>query len=290
MLEWFFEEFMETLRQLGIGRGDILYVSSDLKKLFYLLASEHDILLSEERSRILHGMVRCIQQMVGEEGTILFPVFSWSFCRGDGFDYRRTKGEVGAFSNWVMQNRKDFVRTRHPMYSFMVWGKDAGYLKTLDNQDAWGVSSPFQYLYENKAKQMMFNIEAYKGLTFGHYVEQFIKVPYRHPKYFFGTYVDEKGNEEIRMYSMYVRQSGVEVSSSVRNEFLIQHGAARQKEWKGNKITSVDISLCFPLLKDDMVNNYGRNTLAFGDYKMDWGKINTTYEIGRIPVCDKNDL
>lgn len=266
MLGHFYEQFTDTLIQLGIGRGDIVYVSSDLKRLLFLLAAEYGITAADRRNEVLNRLVQCIQQVTGKEGTILFPVFSWSFCRKEGFDYVHTKGETGTFSNWVMLNRKDFVRTRHPMYSFMVWGKDAELLKAMDNQDAWGICSPFQYLHENHAKQVLFDIEAYQGLTFGHYVEQAVKVPYRYSKYFSGRYVDEKGRAEVRVYSMYVRKAGVDVSCGVRNEFLIRYGAAVQKEWQKSVITVADLAACFPLLWDDMVNQNGRNTLVFRNH------------------------
>ncbi len=67
MLGHFYEQFTDTLIQLGIGRGDIVYVSSDLKRLLFLLTAEYGITASDRRNEVLNGLVQCIQQVTGKE-------------------------------------------------------------------------------------------------------------------------------------------------------------------------------------------------------------------------------
>lgn len=275
----------DALQSAGVSRGDILYVSSDIKTLTYNLGENFNITSKQERDAAFHEIVDVFQDTVGEGGTLLFPVFSWDYCRGKGFDIRNTKGEVGALSNWILKNRDDFRRTRHPIYSFMAWGKDSGYLCSLDNQDAWGHMSPFHYFRTAGAKQLLFNIEAYQGMTFGHYVEQEAGVPYRHPKYFFGKYIDWDGMEETRMYSMYVRDMEVEVECNIHNSFLIGNGVAKQAGWDGNVLTVVNLKDSYPVLKDDIENNNGTNTLKFRTGALDWGKGKSVpYEVKGISL------
>lgn len=275
--------FRTVLNELGVNKGDILYVSSDIKTVLFNLAMEFNIKTKKERNTALDALVDELQDIVGVEGTLLFPVFSWDWCRGKGFDILNTKGEVGTFSNWVLENRKDFVRTKHPMYSFMVWGKDAEYLKNLDNQDAWSHSSPFYYLQTHKAKQLLFNIEAFQGLTFGHYIEQEVGVPYRHPKYFFGEYTDDNGIAERRMYSMYVRDMDLEAGCGIHNDWLIENDVACRNEWEGNLLTVVDLEKAYPLIRNDMLYNNGKNTLTFAEGGLDWNQEQTIpYEVKGI--------
>ncbi|MBR0079678.1 MAG: AAC(3) family N-acetyltransferase [Synergistaceae bacterium] len=271
----------ETLKKCGVVAGDILYVSSDIKTFLFNAAESLGINKKDERNQLLNDFIDCFQETVTDKGTLLFPVFSWDWCRGHGFDVRKTKGEVGTLSNWVLANRKDFQRTQHPMYSFMVWGKDAELLKNMSNQDAWSHSSPFYYFLQNKnAKQLLFNIEAFQGLTFGHFVEQEVRVPYRHPKYFFGCYTDENGNTENRMYSMYVRDIEVESGCNVHNSWLIENKVATHGIWRDNKMVIVDLAKSYPLIKNDMLNNNGENTLIFTKGKLDWTQNQTVlYEI-----------
>lgn len=273
----------KILIDLGITKGDILYVSSDVKTLLYNMATEYGVTKKEERDSALNDLIDTFQDVVGTEGTLLFPVFSWDWCRGKGFNIKSTKGEVGALQNWVLDNRDDFKRTRHPMYSFMVWGKDRDYLTSMDNQDAWGHASPFYYLQTHGAKQLLFDIESYQGLTFGHYVEQEVAVPYRHPKYFFGNYTDENGITEKRMYSMYVRDLNVESGVGIHNDWLIENHVAKRATWEGNALTVVDLRKAYPIIREDMLSNQGKNTLTFAVGTLDWNAKQTVpYEIKGI--------
>jgi aminoglycoside 3-N-acetyltransferase len=287
-IKQFVHTFDEALNKLAICKDDILYISSDIKVLLYKLASDYGITSKKDRNIVLNQIVDCLQQIVGIQGTLLFPVFSWSFCCGKGFNYKTTKGEVGSFSNWVMANRPDFLRTQHPMYSFMVWGADTKMLVSMQNQEAWSECSPFNYFRIKCAKQLLFNIEAYQGLTFGHFVEQCVHVPYRHPKYFFGKYTDADGNTEIRSYSMYVRDIDVDVGCSIYNKFLIKKGTAIQTEWQDNVLTVVDLAKCFPIIRDDILYNNGENTLRFQNYSFNWKQKQTVpYETGEVPKLFK---
>ncbi len=271
-----------ALNKIGIGLGDIVYVASDLKTFLFTLAMDFGVKTKSDQNQALHSFINELQEIVGRDGTLLFPVFSWDWCKGKGFDIKTTKGEVGTLSNWVLSSRSDFVRTRHPIYSFMVWGKDAGYLKEMDNQDAWSHASPFYYFQRYNAKQLLFNIDASECLTFGHYLEQEIGIPYRYPKYFFGEYTDEFGITEKRMYSMYVRDMDSESNWVISNEWLIENHAAKRAEWEGNVLTSIDLKKSYPVIRDDIVNNNGKNTLI---YTFDKTKEQTIpYEVKGIEI------
>lgn len=271
----------EKLNETGIQTGDILYVASDIRQFIYTVVSSYGTEALDEALNILTDE---IQHTVGTEGTVLFPVFSWDFCRGKGFDYHKTQGEVGTYSNWILNKRADFKRTQHPLYSFMVWGKNTELFCNMANQDAWGVSSPFYYLMKNGGKQLEFNVESFKGLTFIHCIEQWVKVPYRHPKYFFGRYTDEKGNTEIRSYSMYVRDLDVDEHTKTTHQYLIENNAAIETVWNENKLTVVDIARCYQVVSNDIIHNDGKNNLQFKDYDFHFSDKQTLpYEISTIP-------
>ena len=272
--------FLRALWEIGIKNGSILCVTADLKTVLFRMATEYGVTGKEQRDTAFHCMVDTFQNAVGEEGTLLFPAFSWDWCKGKGFDVRSTKGEVGTLSNWVLLNRQDFVRTRHPIYSFLVWGKDANVLQAMDNQDAWSHSSPFYYFQKNGAKWLLLNVEADHSLTFAHYLEQETHVPYRHPKYFFGNYTDENGNTEKRMYSMHVRDLEVESHCAVRNDWLVEKNVATRVIWEENEIILVDLQKSYPVIFDDMVNHNGINTISFTKGRLDWNAKQTVpYEV-----------
>lgn len=268
-----------NLKRIGVSEGDTVYVASDITNLLFIAKTEAGVRI-KDRDNFLNDFVNTLQELVGPEGTLLFPVFSWDFCRGKGFDIRSTKGEVGALNNWILEKRDDFKRTKHPMYSFMVWGKDAHTFLAMNNQDAWGDAGPFTYLRDHNGKQLFFDIQAHQGITFGHYVEQCADVPYRHPKYFFGDYTDKNGVTETRCYSMYVRDLEVIQEISITNEWLIGGGVATGTDWHGLSLTYCDLAKAYPLIYNDMKNNNGANTLRFENYELDWSREKTVpYEV-----------
>lgn len=284
-MEKYLAGFRKALKELNIQKGDIVYMASDVTLVLFKAQSEYNVKGKEASEEFLGKIIDILQETVSEEGTLLLPVFSWDFCRGKGFDYYKTKGEVGAINNWVLKKRKDFKRTKHPIYSFMVWGKYQDELVNMDNQDGWGEASPFYFFRTHHAKQLMFNVESYQGLTFSHYVEQCADVPYRHPKYFFGEYTDERGITEVRMYSMSVRDLDVDEGVGVHNEWLVQKGVAATVEWDECMLTIIDLEKSYDVLYNDMKDNQGRNSLRFNNYELDWSKAKTVpYEISKIPV------
>jgi len=276
----YLREFKKSICELGIKSGDIVYVGSDVASVILQAKHELGIASKDEQFEFLDALIDSLQEIVTEAGTLLFPVYSWDFCRGKGFDHKKTQGEVGVLNNYILNKRTDFVRTQHPIYSFMTWGKDSSYLAGLKNQEAWGEASPFRYLLDNDAKQLNINVGPLRGLTFKHYVEQYVKVPYRYPKYFIGSYTDENGVTEDRTYSMYVRDLGIEENPVRDNkEFsdLFVTASVTFREWE---MCSFGYKKLFEVLKNDFLNNGGKNIYDYGEYQIDWNDKRDRYEVG----------
>ncbi len=275
-------DFHKSLDEVGINVGDIVYVGSDLGRILVQAKGELEIASKEEQFEFVNMLIDELKNHVTDRGTILFPVYSWAFCKGNEFDYYRTQGEVGALNNFVLNNRKDFVRTKHPIYSFMVCGKDADYLAGLDNQDSWGEMSPFHYLHVNNAKELDLSVSVLRSMTFKHYVEQCVSVPYRHFKYFLADYIDKNGQRETRCYSMYVRDLSVSLKSVQQIEFYKKADCATETSFRKWPISVVELGKAYAVMADDLLNNNGANLYEFTDYTIDWGMDCPAYEIGYL--------
>jgi aminoglycoside 3-N-acetyltransferase len=276
----YWKEFHECLDRLGIGKGDILYVGSDIAAVVVLANRELEFKGREDRDVFLNHLVDAIKEHVGEEGTLLVPVYSWKWCKGEPFDYYKTQGEVGAYNNFVLNNRSDFKRTKHPIYSFMVWGKDAEMLCAMNNQEAWGEASPFYYLHHNGGKEFDINVSGLRSMTFKHYVEMSCRVPYRYPKYFLADYTDESGVTEERCYSMYVRDLNVSMKSSQNNAFFEEHHVGQTEGFHGYELHVIDLPKAYEALKDDILNNGAKNVYHFENYTPDFTNVKKRYEVG----------
>lgn len=279
LFERYLVDFRETLRGSGIAKGDILYVASDLSGLLIDARRELEISSAEDRGRFCDGMVTALQETAGPGGQLLFPVFSWAFCKGKPFDCRRTKGEVGVLGNYILFQRPDFARTAHPIYSFMTWGRETETLCRMQNQESWGRQSPFAYLHKAGAKQLNLNVSTQRSLTFQHYVEQSLEVPYRYPKYFMGRYVDLDGSEEVRTYSMYVRNLDIQMKEHLPEEFVLNSGCARRTDWRSVFFTVIDLKKAYDVLAWDLRENGGRQLYAFTEYRLQWDQPRRPCEV-----------
>ena len=205
-----FDELLTMLRAQGVGAGDMVYIASDVTGLLNDARRNYGVRTPAARNAYLNDFIDALQSLVTEEGTLLFPAYTWDFCKGKAFDVRRTPCRVGALNNWVLTQRRDFQRTQHPIYSFLVWGRRAADLLALQNRDAFASDSPFAYLHRHGGKMLLFDVSLQRGFTFMHYVEESVHVPYRYLKAFRASYIDANGQKDERIYTMYVRDLSIE--------------------------------------------------------------------------------
>lgn len=273
----YFSEFKNLLNEQGIRRGSIVYIASDISALLIDARRKLQLKSKQEQYDYMDTLIDTMQELISPEGTIIMPVYSWDFCRGKTFDYYHTQGEVGVLNNYVLNNRKDFTRTKHPIYSFMVWGKDASYLKGLSNQDAWSNDSPFAYLYHSNAIQLNLSVPLRDCITFQHYIEQCANVPYRYKKYFMGTYKSENNQVEERIYSMYVRDLSIESNQKVDEHFFESCKSCHKVFFHGIRIEIIKLQQIYDEILWDLQNNGGREIYEFKNYNLDCN-TNRTHE------------
>lgn len=195
--------YTKILEQIDdIEEGDIIYVISDVLELAKISRLHGEKFDAQQ-------FLDTLMKKVGMHGTILVPVFNWDFCEGKPFDYRNTPGKTGALGNAALKNM-EFKRTRHPVYSFAVWGNRQNEICSIDVEDSFGSGTIFDYLYKNKAKSLVIGLNALEGLTMVHYVEQIVGVPYRYFKEFEGRYIDCEGIEQKKKMLMYVRDLNID--------------------------------------------------------------------------------
>jgi aminoglycoside 3-N-acetyltransferase len=72
----------EALHSLDIKKGDILLVSSDIMRVISLIKNNEGFFSP-------NLIIDTLQNIVGTEGTLLFPTYNWDFCKGLPFDYKK---------------------------------------------------------------------------------------------------------------------------------------------------------------------------------------------------------
>lgn len=242
---------------LKIEKGDVILLTSDITDLF---------LQCQENGEILdvNILLDNFQEAIGEEGTLLIPTYNWGFCQGKAFDYKKTPSKTGAIGNAALR-RKDFTRTKHPIYSFAVWGKDAVKLAEMDNIESFGPDSPFAYLEKVDAKNVFIGASLRNSFTYIHYIEQKLKAPYRFSKVFRSHYIDQDKVDTVRDYSMYVRDLDLDVVCAP-NPFVdilyanqvVQHGLINGVPYEVIRFSEVT-----PYIQNDILYNRSKNLCKY---------------------------
>lgn len=248
----------DIVKKININRGDSLLVSSDMKGLLFQCLMHGD-------TADLNLFLDSLMEAVGEEGTILIPTYNWDFCKGITFDYRKTPCKTGSLGKAALK-RTDFTRTKHPIYSFAVWGKDAERLYAMDNKDSFGQDSPFAYLREVHAKNLFLDVSYQNSFTFAHYAEEWEgNVPYRYVKEFTAGYIDEQGKETKRTYSMFVRDldRNVHVTIDPMEEVFVSDGAVEKHRINEVEIRLLKLDKAYELMRQDILYNKSRNLCTY---------------------------
>jgi len=249
--------FLSVIKQLNIQKGDILLISSDITRLFMLLI-EHESITDP------NFIINILQEAIGCEGTLLFPTYNWDFCRGTEFNYYKTQSKTGSLSKTALK-RKDFIRTKHPIYSFAVWGEHQEYLYSLNNTESFGHDSPFNFLYENHGKNLLIDVDYQNSFTFLHYVEKSISVVYRYEKNFSAVYTNELSFSSEKIYSMYVRSLELETENNINpiGKIFEENGIAERKTINDIPFIVLDLYSTFDIVKNDIQNNSAKNIVIY---------------------------
>ena len=212
------------------------------------------LLLNKMDMQSIHKFLELMQKRVKN---ILIPTYNWDFCKGKTFDIKNTPSQTGILGKIVL-TRNDFKRTKHPIYSFAVWGEDVDYLVNLNNVESFDENSVFAYLHRKKAQMIIFDKTLQHSFTFVHYVEYMNKemIDYRYVKFFEADYIDEHGNKSLRKYSMFVRDLDKNVQTFLDDleELFVKENIMEVKKVDGIVIRSVNLSKAYDFIKEDIKN------------------------------------
>lgn len=217
------QEVVERLaadwRSAGVQTGDVVLLHSSISRTlrrvreFGLATPSPDVILDS------------FLAAVGEDGTLLLPLFNFDFTKGVPFDIRSTPSQMGALTE-VGRLRAGAVRSGHPIYSFAILGRKAGQFRGLTNVSGYGADSPFGELHRMGGKIAVLDLPDQNSQTFYHYVEESLTVPYRYRKSFTAPYTGEDGLESTRTFELFVRdvEKGVLTHVDPMGELLWERG------------------------------------------------------------------
>ena len=196
-------EFAAALRELGVSRGDLLYVQ------VCNAAFPVDGVPPESRAAELY---RVLREAVGEEGTLLVPTFTFSFCRQEEFDVKRTPTVSGPWQDFtalaeLVRTMPGAIRSADPIFSTAGIGPRAGEILTGLPAVCLGADSVHDRLRRAGGKICLLGIGLHEAI-FRHHVEATKRVPWRYNKLFTGHVIkDGRRSKEGWIYNVRIRAS-----------------------------------------------------------------------------------
>lgn len=126
------EDFTALLKKAGIKTGDFIFVHSSLTRFGYVKGGENSV-------------IDALLTLVGKNGTIAMPAFSFCWLGRGIYDRKSSKVRVGAVPNEFLR-RQGVFRSNHPTHSVSAKGRKAKEFVSghtynspvFSNQGPWG--------------------------------------------------------------------------------------------------------------------------------------------------------
>jgi aminopeptidase-like protein/aminoglycoside N3'-acetyltransferase len=172
------------LRKIGIERGDIVFFQVCLET----IGPPRGCATPEQVCELLFDV---LHEAVGPEGTILVPTYTFSFCRQEIFDPRRTPTISGPWNTFAdfpeyVRLRPGALRSEDPIFSITGLGPHARELLTDLPHTCLGAGSAHERIRHAGAKLCNLGIGLFET-TFQHHAEEIAQVPWRFKKLFTGS-------------------------------------------------------------------------------------------------------
>lgn len=215
-----FNEACDTLEKVGVQKGDVTFSHAN----FALFGRIESISSADE---LFSFWMKVIRTVVGRNGTIVFPSFTYSFNSSVNtgvFDVSKSMSNVSGMSNYIMLSERRHFRSLDPMLSVVAVGEHAHFITQNVGNETFGEQSVWQRLHELNAKIVNFNIDG--ASTFLHWVERRAEVNYRVNIPMSGTIIDNSREKKQITINYFGRKT--DADSSTAENFEEYHRKAIQ--------------------------------------------------------------
>ena len=164
----------QILMRMGIKKGDNIFLHVDA----FVCAFLHGINFDGKINTLITGFT----DLIGDEGTLVLPTFTYSATKEKVFDPIKTKSEVGVITDFFRIKDK-VLRSNNPIFSVSATGKLSNEFKNSSITDCFGEGTCFDLILKNNFWILTLGC-SFDRITFIHYVEQYNNVSYRYFKNF----------------------------------------------------------------------------------------------------------
>lgn len=242
------EDISEALSKVGISKGDSILIHSNIGYFGKLKGAS-------DKEGYCQSFKRAIFKVIGIDGTLVVPTFSYSFCNNQVFDVKKTPGVGGMFAEFIREDPES-LRSEDANFSVVAIGKNAKYFTENAPEHSFGKNSFWERFLNKNGKLCRFNLDPDYN-TFIHYVEKLLNVSYRYDKLFKGKSILDNQEEE-RTYYHFVRDLDKDehISNLVRlDETAKKLGLLKLENLGRGQIISMTAKDTLEIIKNEIKKN-----------------------------------
>lgn len=170
------QDIKKALLDIGITKRDDVFIHSNLG-FFGVLEG------CRSADQLCESFLTAIQSVIGDEGTVVVPTFSYSYCHNEVYNPYQTKTNCGMLSEYMRKMYPD-NRTLDPNFSICGVGKHMDEYMQCNIHEAFGKGCFWEKFMRHNGKIICMNFDS--GSTFIHFIERNNNVSYRYNKAFNG--------------------------------------------------------------------------------------------------------
>lgn len=185
------KKLFHLFKSLKIKKSDKIIIHSNIAGLLQFYSAKREV--------ISEIFLSHLKKYLGKKGIIAIPTYNYQFTKNKSFDLKKTLSQVGFFGNYLIKKKWN-NRTQDPIFSHIVSGKFENFDFEAINSEAFGEKSFFNYAEKENFKIVCFCCSI-KTITYLHYIEHLLQLPYRYIKKFKGYFI--KGNKRHKIIYKY---------------------------------------------------------------------------------------
>jgi len=188
----------ESLIKIGLKKNNSIFLSTNIGMIGVPNTNAKNYLLISSRL-----LLNSIKNIIGKNGNIFVPTYSYSFAKNFKFNPKTTKADIGYFPNFFLR-QKNVIRSFDPMMSIAGIGPGCKKILLKISNNSFGRNSAFERLFKIKNLKCCHIGLSYNWIPFMHYLDWKNNVPFRFDKKFYG-YIQNNSIKKRIEWTYYAR-------------------------------------------------------------------------------------
>ena len=227
------KNIIKNLKSKNISPNDHLYLGVDMGMIFlnYIKNPEIIRLINKNKIDLTKYLLKILKEYISKKGSLICPTFSYSTIKTKSFDLKKTKTDLGIFSQ-VFLDDKNSLRSDHSIHSIAAIGHFKKIIQNGHGDFSFGINSPFESFLNFKVKFINIGVHFWQTCTYVNHVLHLNGCNYRFYKSF---KIKKKIGNKIKNSYDFDLLRFKNINDSLKNEIVIEKILYKKKLIRYNK-------------------------------------------------------